>query len=140
MKKKTPCIYHLQVPAQRVPVARTHLQLRGSASDLGKPISPGFGKVTDRSKSSIQDQWTGKIGDKDPVDVCEIGTLPRPTGTVMPVRFLLLDFVCFLVQQQNMFEPTHAQRRAFAIAILCFHSRLLGVLAMIDDDATDWKV
>ena len=37
----------------------------------------------------MQDQWTGKIGDKDPVDVCEIGTLPRPTGTVVPVRFLL---------------------------------------------------
>ena len=54
------------------------------------PFHQVLGKLQpDRSKaSSIQDQWTGKIGDKDPVDVCEIGTLPRPTGTVMPVRFL----------------------------------------------------
>ena len=36
---------------------------------------------------NMQDQWTGLIGDKDPVDVCEIGTLPRPSGTVLPVRF-----------------------------------------------------
>ena len=56
--------------------------------------------------------------------------------------FSLIRFVCFLVQQQHMLEHTHVQRRAIAIAIaiLCFHSRLLGVLAMIDDDATDWKV
>ena len=32
---------HYQVPAQRFPLARTHLQLWGSSSDLGKPISPG---------------------------------------------------------------------------------------------------
>ena len=35
----------------------------------------------------MQDQWTDLIGDKDPVDVCEIGSLPRPSGTVLPVRF-----------------------------------------------------
>jgi len=50
-----------------------------------------------------KDQWTDLIGDKDPVDVCEIGSLPRPSGTVLSVR-------------------------------------LLGVLAMIDDGATDWKL
>ena len=36
---------------------------------------------------TMQDQWTDLIGDKDPVDVCEIGSLPRPSGTVLPVRF-----------------------------------------------------
>ena len=37
--------------------------------------------------STMQDQWTDLIGDKDPVDVCEIGSLPRPSGTVLSVRF-----------------------------------------------------
>ena len=72
----------------------------------------------------MKDQWTGKIGDKDPVDVCEIGTLPRPTGTVMPVR-------------SHSFVQVLA---AFSLGVSFVLRRLLGVLAMIDDDATDWKV
>ena len=76
----------------------------------------------------MKDQWTGKIGDKDPVDVCEIGTLPRPTGTVMPVRSLSLSCTRLLTLA------------AFSFGVSFVVRRLLGVLAMIDDDATDWKV
>jgi len=35
-----------------------------------------------------QDRWTNLRGDKDPVDVCEVGEMPVPTGTVLPVRVL----------------------------------------------------
>jgi len=35
-----------------------------------------------------EDEWTGLRGDKDPIDVCEIGSFPVPTGTVLPVRIL----------------------------------------------------
>jgi len=35
-----------------------------------------------------KDTWTGQRGDKDPLDVCEVGSLPVPTGTVLPVRVL----------------------------------------------------
>jgi len=50
-----------------------------------------------------RDQWTTLRGDKDPLDVCEVGTQSVASGTVLPVR-------------------------------------VLGVLAMIDSDETDWKV
>jgi len=50
-----------------------------------------------------RDQWTNLRGDKDPLDVCEVGTRSVASGTVLPVR-------------------------------------VLGVLAMIDSDETDWKV
>jgi len=50
-----------------------------------------------------EDPWTGQKGDKDPIDICEIGSLPIATGTVVEVR-------------------------------------VLGVLAMLDDGETDWKV
>lgn len=33
-----------------------------------------------------EDQWTGLKGDKDPIDVCEIGSSPLPTGSVVPVK------------------------------------------------------
>eukprot|EP00092_Neocalanus_flemingeri_P044439 GFUD01049285.1.p1 GENE.GFUD01049285.1~~GFUD01049285.1.p1 ORF type:complete len:348 (-),score=95.20 GFUD01049285.1:43-1086(-) len=33
-----------------------------------------------------EDEWTGLKGDKDPIDVCEIGSKPEPTGTVLPVK------------------------------------------------------
>ena len=45
----------------------------------------------------------GQKGDKDPIDICEIGSLPIATGTVVEVR-------------------------------------VLGILAMLDDGETDWKV
>jgi len=35
-----------------------------------------------------EDEWTGFRGDKDPIDVCEIGSKPVPTGTVLPVKIL----------------------------------------------------
>ena len=46
---------------------------------------------------------TGYKGDNDPLDVCEIGMLQLPTGSVTAVK-------------------------------------VLGVLAMVDDGETDWKV
>ena len=33
-----------------------------------------------------QDPWTGLLGDRDPIDVCELGSNPLPTGTVLPVK------------------------------------------------------
>ena len=33
-----------------------------------------------------EDEWTGLKGDKDPIDVCEVGTKPVATGTVLPVK------------------------------------------------------
>jgi len=35
-----------------------------------------------------KDSWTDQRGDKDPVDVCEVGDSPVATGTVLPVRVL----------------------------------------------------
>jgi len=35
-----------------------------------------------------KDEWTGLKGDKDPIDVCEVGSKPVPTGTVLPVKIL----------------------------------------------------
>ena len=32
------------------------------------------------------DEWTGLKGDKDPIDVCEVGSKPVATGTVLPVK------------------------------------------------------
>jgi len=34
------------------------------------------------------DEWTGLKGDKDPIDVCEVGSKPVDTGTVLPVKVL----------------------------------------------------
>ena len=34
------------------------------------------------------DPWTNLPGDRDPIDVCEIGSNPFPTGSVVPVRVL----------------------------------------------------
>ena len=34
------------------------------------------------------DPWTGIPGDRDPLDACEVGTTPVPTGTVVQVRVL----------------------------------------------------
>jgi len=34
------------------------------------------------------DSWTGLHGDKDPLDVCEVGSKPRETGSVISVRVL----------------------------------------------------
>ena len=36
----------------------------------------------------MEDAWTGLNGDKDPIDVCEVGSSPFPTGAVVPVRVL----------------------------------------------------
>ena len=36
----------------------------------------------------VEDVWTGLSGDKDPIDVCEVGSSPFPTGSVVPVRVL----------------------------------------------------
>ena len=35
-----------------------------------------------------RDPWTNLPGDKDPIDVCEIGSNPFPTGSVVPVKVL----------------------------------------------------
>ena len=35
-----------------------------------------------------RDPWTKLRGDKDPIDVCELGTAPINTGSVVPVRVL----------------------------------------------------
>lgn len=35
-----------------------------------------------------KDRWTGLLGDGDPIDVCDISSLPRPTGSVYPVKVL----------------------------------------------------
>ena len=32
------------------------------------------------------DPWTGLLGDRDPLDVCELGSKPLATGTVLPVK------------------------------------------------------
>ena len=32
------------------------------------------------------DPWTGLLGDRDPIDVCELGSKPLATGTVLPVK------------------------------------------------------
>ena len=34
----------------------------------------------------IIDQWTGLMGDKDPIDVCELGSNPLSTGAVVQVK------------------------------------------------------
>ena len=36
------------------------------------------------------DPWTGLAGDKDPIDVCEIGSNTIPSGTVVPVKVFYL--------------------------------------------------
>ena len=33
-----------------------------------------------------EDIWTGLPGDQDPIDVCEVGSKPVATGTVLPVK------------------------------------------------------
>ena len=33
-----------------------------------------------------RDPWTGLLGDRDPIDVCELGSKPFPTGSVVPVK------------------------------------------------------
>eukprot|EP00092_Neocalanus_flemingeri_P023595 GFUD01025587.1.p1 GENE.GFUD01025587.1~~GFUD01025587.1.p1 ORF type:complete len:300 (+),score=70.77 GFUD01025587.1:235-1134(+) len=35
-----------------------------------------------------EDPWTGQKGDRDPIDVCEVGPMPIPTGSVVEVRVL----------------------------------------------------
>ena len=35
-----------------------------------------------------EDPWTGLRGDRDPLDVCELGTDPLPTGSVVPVKVI----------------------------------------------------
>jgi len=35
-----------------------------------------------------EDEWTGLKGDKDPIDVCEVGRKALETGTVLPVKVL----------------------------------------------------
>jgi len=35
-----------------------------------------------------KDAWTGLLGDGDPIDVCDISSLPRPTGSVYRVKVL----------------------------------------------------
>ena len=40
------------------------------------------------------DPWTGKLGDRDPIDVCELGSNPLPTGTVVPVKVVSLGSGC----------------------------------------------
>ena len=37
------------------------------------------------------DPWTGLLGDRDPLDVCELGSKPLTTGTVLPVK---VNIVC----------------------------------------------
>ena len=37
------------------------------------------------------DEWTGLKGDKDPIDVCEVGSKPVDTGTVLPVKVYYED-------------------------------------------------
>ena len=39
-----------------------------------------------------EDEWTGLKGDKDPIDVCEVGSMPVSTGTVLPVKVILQIF------------------------------------------------
>ena len=36
----------------------------------------------------LTDPWTGLRGDKDPIDVCEVGSDPLQTGSVVPVKVL----------------------------------------------------
>ena len=36
----------------------------------------------------LTDPWTGLRGDKDPIDVCEVGSDPLQTGSVVPVQVL----------------------------------------------------
>ena len=36
----------------------------------------------------LTDPWTGLRGDKDPIDVCEVGSNPLQTGSVVPVKVL----------------------------------------------------
>ena len=82
--------------------------------------------------------------------------MPRPTGTVLPVRLIsclifglfscfLFDFICwivFLFGTNSMSERTTSPDMLSLFLVFSFNDihRLLGVLAMIDDDATDWKV
>ena len=35
-----------------------------------------------------KDAWTGLLGDGDPIDVCDISSLPRPTGSLYQVKVL----------------------------------------------------
>lgn len=35
-----------------------------------------------------KDAWTGLLGDGDPIDVCDISSTPRPTGSVYAVKVL----------------------------------------------------
>ena len=104
-------MYPSQVPAQRVPMARPHLQLRGSASDLGKPLSSGWGKV----RRQIKSLNSGPMDRKD--------RRQGPSWCLWDWHFAktywhshacqvspLLDWFCFvsfLVQQQHMSEHTH---------------------------------
>ena len=65
------------------------------------------------------DEWTGLKGDKDPIDVCEVGSKPVATGTVPPVKVLTDNF------------PLRIKFHWFQI---------LGLLGLLDGGETDWKV
>ena len=53
-----------------------------------------------------EDEWTGLRGDKDPIDVCEIGSFPVPTGTVLPVR-VSIAFIMEVTIQDVVSDTWH---------------------------------
>lgn len=76
------------------------------------------------------DDWTGLLGDGDPLDVCDISTAKIVT-------------VC---GRHRRLVASHACRRLFLSPPLPLQSgqaysvKVLGALAMIDGGETDWKI
>ena len=114
------------------------------------------------------DIWTGLPGDQDPIDVCEVGSKPVATGTVLPVkvetswgwtmpgsgqaRASSAQAVAEWPNQKKkrFIHVTSAiqwSRAAYApcldhFGILHLCLQVLGILALIEggEEQTDWKV
>lgn len=63
----------------------------------------------------FRDPVTGANGDNDPIDVCEIGQRVAKRGDVIQVKVGLIEW-------------------------LTIFNQVLGILALIDEGETDWKL
>ncbi|GAB5578444.1 inorganic pyrophosphatase [Prionailurus iriomotensis] len=89
------------------------------------------------------DKHTGCCGDNDPIDVCEIGS--KSTGRVPGGRFHLDTRQTLLTcSERSVNRPMSANLRSWR-SMVCARGeiisvKVLGILAMIDEGETDWKV
>ena len=66
-----------------------------------------------------QDPWTGLLGDRDPIDVCELGSNPLPTGTVLPVKVKYLHhYIGLLYSAENSFVNDQARPLGITVCVL----------------------